>query len=1270
MQGTDKFVIQALLETKTLETEETARKRRREIFELLDSAVAKKSTVDDVLEEIYKKPTEDITRAKQGELAAAEKDREKLENTLKKQREILGKAKRDYRIFVGLGVTAAIAAIPLIIITLPLTIPIGIFAAFWSRLRATTAEKFYSPILAYFIKNATVKRVAGDYKHLKEEIAKAEAAIVASNTTIKEQKGKISSIEEEIKDIKDKKINGEKKVLKQIIGSVREFEGNASKKVDCTFTLDTMGDVGVELLCRSLERLSKQSPAPAWKSLTLNLANCGLTENGRNRLAAVIESPESNNLKIREINLTGTKLREFLADEFCKALESNVTITTVKYDSEEISGKNRDKIAKQMVINCYLQNRDYAVLLKEMPTIFAGGTPEERLVNIKAAAEEKVKSHFICEADIAIPLVSRSPLLEQTLKQNSVFVSLMKKPEVPAFLEAYKYDSERCLAFINDRKLSIPAPEQLDGKELRVATANKNDEHVKRLLLILFEKPSLKKEEKEGKVSIFIKMLAMGNLVQSSPDVDLKIADAFAKLQASDNSSEIAPQLFKELRMTLIASGLEPSQLQTFNQVIQEDLRSRYDCLRGSYTEMFKPESLEALKKELDENHDLVAFEFKGSMNDTVIDYVNFICKRNLIIKSLENKTALSDEEVDKLIADFEGIKPEYYTQAKTLLKELLPTLTLRLQQSQKIESCLSQGMQEDLSRKYNCLKNLPGSLDPESFAALKKDLNDNYELTLFDFKKYTVGVTLNKDVKDYVDFICGRNQLLKLDENKAHNSPEEIARQLVKIIDGVSPGYYFEVRQLLDEKFLPHTKQLQDVESYLKRKILDTPDMLRVFTQKFKNQENPSDADVDEFMEILVGIKSNHYKAVEQAGEKNPFAAVIIQKYMMSGENPENLVKALQELKGKNPEAFEAMLKYHLRDSRDPNDKVKLIFGLLENTAYDKRVLASFIYGIVNTDTWKVKSLGDLKAVLDTLKLPIEKKRDTSFIVSELSKAEQQQAVKSEPQQAQVTYSSFQEDFMEKYECLAGNAGFVNEQSFVDLKKDLDENYKLTKFDFSTKKYTLTLAPKTAVQNYVNFICERNQVYENAKDKTAFIKAFTAINPSNYKEVLEQIGKKDPAFLTVVRKYMGDVANAGSPAAVKLAVTELQRLVKDKPKAFDALLRYHLNKPESVADIEYKVHLVTGLLKLLDAADSKKLNEEEKATVESVRKFIFGITSGESKNKTSQELEEQLKELSGIDSKKKLGFFESGIKADVIKVVHEAIEKIEPPRAKQAHAF
>lgn len=74
MQGTDKFVIQALLETKTLETEETARKRRREIFELLDSAVAKKSTVDDVLEEIYKKPTEDITRAKQGELAAAEKD--------------------------------------------------------------------------------------------------------------------------------------------------------------------------------------------------------------------------------------------------------------------------------------------------------------------------------------------------------------------------------------------------------------------------------------------------------------------------------------------------------------------------------------------------------------------------------------------------------------------------------------------------------------------------------------------------------------------------------------------------------------------------------------------------------------------------------------------------------------------------------------------------------------------------------------------------------------------------------------------------------------------------------------------------------------------------------------------------------------------------------------------------------------------------------------------------------------------------------------------
>jgi hypothetical protein len=95
------------------------------------------------------------------------------------------------------------------------------------------------------------------------------------------------------------------------------------------------------------------------------------------------------------------------------------------------------------------------------------------------------------------------------------------------------------------------------------------------------------------------------------------------------------------------------------------------------------------------------------------------------------------------------------------------------------------------------------------------------------------------------------------------------------------------------------------------------------------------------------------------------------------------------------------------------------------------------------------------------------------------------------------------------------------------------------------------------------------------------------------------------------------------------------------------------------VADTEYKIQLVSGLLKLLDAASSKKLNKEEAGVVHSMRMFVFNITSGAWKNKTPEELDKLLMHTPGIDLTKSPRALDRGIN----RVGSEAKKKLEQPR-------
>lgn len=1046
MLGTDnKFIIYDLLETK----EET--ERRNGILDSLDKAVELNGLVkiDDVLESIYKDYAEEQTKK-------AKKKLQELQVELVERNKAFTKAKNAKRLFVGTAIFAVVVTLPLIVGVAAIAAVVGVAvaipgAAIYAFMQTipdtkTRADRLLDRVKSLFLGMilSKIKQAIWDDK-LKKGYDILNKDLSDASGKVKETEEKIKPIQKTIGETTDR-VDSEKKALKQIVEDISKLEESAYKKTSCTLTLSTMGDIGVEILCRSLERLSKRSPGPVWPSLTLNLANCGLTEQGRDRLAAAISSPGSDNLKIQEIDLTGTKLKEFFDDKFCLALETNVTITAVKYDPAGVSDGNKTAITRQLVINRYLQGSSDEDLLKYLASesgtvekIFDGNTPEEKLASIKAAAEKKIK------------------------------------------------------------------------------------------------------------------------------------------------------------------------------QRIQQGLRNRYDCLAGKPGTL-KSENFEALKKELDENYDLTSFDFTSyglglAPNEKVQDYVNFICKRNLI-KKLENKSSLTDEEVTKLVADFEGIKPEYYDRARSLLDAILSKL--KEQQLQKVESCLNQGMQKYLKHRFECLQGNIGPLNGQSFADLQKELDDNYDLV-----KLELTGSINEGVRKYINFICERNQLYKF----------YIDLEKLRVDKGAFINFYVENKNI-------------------------SPD--------------------------------NYYKILEQIGKKNPSFLAVIKQYMEGDSGI--LVAKLQELLTKNPKAFEAMLKYQLGASnpQDPEleGKVKLITNLLGSAGlFDgdkKQFLSVLVHGVINKEMWQNKTLLELREILakEGIKVGFEKERvaDHSSILQKLGIAGEQ---KVEPMQLQlqITESSTNEDrqkyLMTRFECLAGNAGFVDKQSFKDLKSELDGNYTLTKYDFSTKNYRLTLAPSTDVQSYVNFICERNKVYECAKDKGsvgAFINAFAEVNPSNYDKVLKQIGEKDPAILNVIQKCLGSGIGikkadikAGKEAELhpvdldadsKTTAANLQKLAQEKPEALEAMLRYNFNNPPPpVENAEYKVRLVSGLLKI----------KELKSFEIPVFSFIRNITSGAWKGNAPKDLEENISVMiPDINLAKKPGMLDSGIKTDIAKIVYEAREKID----------
>lgn len=243
------------------------------------------------------------------------------------------------------------------------------------------------------------------------------------------------------------------------------------------------------------------------------------------------------------------------------------------------------------------------------------------------------------------------------------------------------------------------------------------------------------------------------------------------------------------------------------------------------------------------------------------------------------------------------------------------------------------------------------------------------------------------------------------------------------------------------------------------------------------------------------------------------------------------------------------------------------------------------------------------------------------------------------------------QENLRSKYECLRGNDFNPTEKDFDDLQNELNTNFTLTNFQFIKKSVFVSISDN--VKAYVNYICARNKYFTNIDHKDRklaaaktieFMMKYARENPKvklDYYKILEKASEENTNILTKLQTYMQD--NIQNPMGL---VKKLHDLSKQNPKALKAMLSYHFNNlPPPVADTEYKVRLISGLLKV------KKLFETEHADklTHQMTTLIANIAGGDLKAESIQTVEAKLKSSSEIDPDKKRGLFEKKTTKSII---------------------
>ena len=288
-------------------------------------------------------------------------------------------------------------------------------------------------------------------------------------------------------------------------------------------------------------------------------------------------------------------------------------------------------------------------------------------------------------------------------------------------------------------------------------------------------------------------------------------------------------------------------------------------------------------------------------------------------------------------------------------------------------------------------------------------------------------------------------------------------------------------------------------------------------------------------------------------------------------------------------------LLAFYFKGEADGAEKAFIVSRMIGNEEFFKegniqlsKIREDLLRGAFIGITY-VYSYAQLKEALETIRLDVK---------TEAKIAKQIERVLQGALQDELE-SKYKSQMFEGWEVVSEN-----------LKAELRGNYDLRSFDFQNEKYSQA----TAVKSYIQYICNRNRVYDLvAKHKKGqkltkeelgnFIEACAGFKDSNdlrnaFDDLKKNKGIKPGDVLDTIRGDIG--TNSATWAVTSFRCDELRKMEEEKRKA---LLAYCFGPFEKTPDAaKKKAKLISELLKSEELFNPKRINDPV------VQKIIYNI--------------------------------------------------------------
>lgn len=895
-----------------------------------------------------------------------------------------------------------------------------------------------------------------------------------------------------------KNLQEEKNAATNTLKIVKALENSQAKTFDLSNA--NIGNIGVKLIC---ERLS--SVVGLQNCEHLLLSSNGITKTGAFALAKALKQAQPPQFNVREIDLSGNSIEVDGIAAIQEALSTNFMVTTLRYDRTNVPPEVRDAIDRWLLINRYIQGISPKMDETEerMQMLFPNGMDQ-----LEAAAKAKIQNNF---SVTVLPTSPGSPLLDEInaiTEQNKLFAQFHAQQPLTAevYTKAFGINSRRYNNFI----ATLPEAKQRQAKEIisQKISALKDLGLEKCIQLLGTIVPDSK--DKESKIRLLANILANLKGKDVSPIVHRTLQDIFIDCLGNHTYEEFKQSITKkqlELAKTDIDKDYTPEQ--------REDANKAFVLALADSADYNSPASRKLRLQTIVTSHPTPSA--KDDLQDALMRALSEFIDIYKVIPENEFASVFSEINLDKFI---ELVIADVYNSAKTKGQQVTCTQLSKLDESHRralLEACFKNANrypnEKDAAKKAALVSKIIGT-------ASIFDLDDPTMVNIREYILYYSFTTIYGSPDNYEKL---KQKLV--DERKVSKAAGAGAK--TTILDGLLQA---DLREELEIKYpflkapfgKPSEKQLKDLEADLNKvppkDFLDLRSEFPGVTDKgvmacinrFSNRNKLYDAisdyaTSDKKLEKFVDT----YSAMASDAERQECLEDFI---AMAPGNTAALLELVKNEVGKKPYDFKELKRLSPAQRTDLLEKcladdyalhasgiATLVSRLTEIATAAGPVVPDYVWHIFD---WTVSSRWEFEEYIKQLKTLRDGNPSAGL--------------------DGIIQAGLQEDLIARFGCL-NNTG----DGFEGLRRELDQNYDLTKFIFSPEKI-----PTKDVKTYIESICHRNLALQAIKrgNLNAFTQEYAAIDAWHLADEAfsTPFSELEPTILEIIGPNLGDSKKVG----------------------------------------------------------------------------------------------------------------------------------------------